>query len=245
MRILSLDIETTPAIVYVWSLRPDYIPPSHVIKPSQMLCWAAKWLGEPEVEFRGLKPDGQKRMVKRLWRLLDEADSVLHYNGKRFDVPHVQREFLQAGLLPPSPFKQIDLLVTCRRQFKFDANKLERVSEQLGIGRKEEHEGFKLWTRCMAGEQSAWERMRRYNEKDCRLNETLYMKKLRPWILSHPSHGAQEGRDICSKCGSDKLEARGFASLRTGRYRRFHCTSCGSWMRSTERHDKTTITEVA
>src|SRR6185312_2224255 len=101
-----------------------------------------KWLGDPNVEWKGRKPDGHRRMVKAVWKLLDECDAVIHYNGKRFDIPRIQREFLKSGLGPPAPFKQIDLLQTARRQFRFDSNKLEEVAKSLGIGQKQEHEGF-------------------------------------------------------------------------------------------------------
>ena len=244
MRILALDIETTPILCWTWGLWKQNIYPGQVVKPSQMLCWAAKWKGDTEVEFRGLKPDGRKRMVKRLWRLLDEADAVLHYNGRRFDIPHIQREFLELGLKPPAPFKQIDLIATAKRQFRFDSNKLDQVAKQVGIGQKVEHEGFALWLRCIDGEQSAWDRMRRYNEQDVRLTERLY-EVLRPWVTGHPSIAAMTGQDVCPKCGSDALEARGYAALRTGRYRRFVCRSCGSWHRSTRKVDGVQVTEIA
>src|SRR6185312_9194312 len=124
-----------------------------------------------EVEWRGRKPDGHKRMIRRAWKLLNEADAVVHYNGKRFDVPRLQREFLKLDMAPPAPFAQIDLLATARRKFSFDSNKLERVADELGIGRKEEHEGFRLWIKCLDGDVNAWERMRRYNVKDVKLTE--------------------------------------------------------------------------
>lgn len=231
-------------MVWTWSLKTEYIPPENVIQPVQMLCWAAKWLGEPDVEFRSLRHDGRRRMVKRMWKLLDSADSVIHYNGSRFDIPHLNREFLELGLLPPAPYAQIDLLKTARRQFRFDSNRLDRVARQVGIGKKEEHEGFRLWLRCMDGEASAWERMKRYNVQDVRLTEQLY-ERLRPWIPTHPSIGAHQGGDVCPRCGSSRLEHRGFAVLRTGRYRRLHCTKCGGWSRETHRFDATAVTEIA
>lgn len=220
------------------------IYPSQVIEPSSILCFTAKWLGEPEVEWRGRKPDGHKRMIRRAWKLLNEADAVVHYNGKRFDVPRLQREFLKLDMSPPAPFAQIDLLATARRKFSFDSNKLERVADELGIGRKEEHEGFRLWIKCLDGDLNAWERMRRYNVKDVRLTERLYVEKLRPWISGHPSIAAHHGVDCCTRCGGQALQRRGYATLRTGRYPRLKCLTCKAWMRSTKRYDSTEIVEI-
>ena len=67
-----------------------------------MIAFSAKWIGEDEIEFRSDFHDGHKRMVRRLWRLLNEADVVIHFNGRRFDIPHIQREFVEAWLLPTS-----------------------------------------------------------------------------------------------------------------------------------------------
>jgi hypothetical protein len=244
LRTLCLDIETTPILCWTWGLWNQNINPVQVVKPSQLLCWAAKWVGESDMEFRGLKPDGRKRMMQRLWKLVDEADVILHYNGQRFDVPRVQREFLELGMLPPSPFKHIDLLKTARRQFRFDSNKLDQVGKQLGLGRKEEHEGFRLWIRCIDGEASAWDRMRRYNERDVRLTEKVY-GIFRPWVVAHPSHAAFAGERVCPKCGSGMLERRGYTTLSTGKYGRLHCKTCGAWSRDTARVATTTVTQIA
>ncbi|NIV35232.1 MAG: hypothetical protein GWN58_38990, partial [Anaerolineae bacterium] len=48
-------------------------------------------------------------MLEGAWELLDEADAVVHYNGKKFDIPTLNREFVKYGFTPPSPYKQIDL----------------------------------------------------------------------------------------------------------------------------------------
>jgi hypothetical protein len=81
--------------------------------------------------------------------LLDSADVVLHFNGRRFDVPHLNREFLLAGLTPPSPYKQIDLLSGVVRQgSSFPSNKLAVRVEGTGPRRaRRRHGGFDLWKR--------------------------------------------------------------------------------------------------
>lgn len=245
LKTLVLDIETSPILAWTWGLWNQNIQPKQIVHPSSLLCWAAKWLGEPDVEWRGRKPDGHRKMVRRIWKLLDEADAVIHYNGKRFDIPRIQREFIKAGLGPPAPYKQIDLLVTARKQFQFDSNKLEEVAKSLGIGKKDETGGFGLWLRCLDGESSAWDKMRHYNVQDVRLTERVYVEKLRPWVVGHPSHSAFAASRICPKCESAKLERRGFAVLATGRYQRLHCVKCGAWSRETKRLDATEVVQLA
>lgn len=243
MKILALDIETRPALAYVWKVWDENIGVDQIVDPGGVIAFAASWIGETEVEFRSDFHDGHKKMVKRLWKLLDEADVVLHFNGKRFDVPWVQREFVEAGLLPTSPFKQIDLLETIKRQFRFLSNKLAHVAPQLGLEGKVENEGFKLWLKCMEGDEDAWNRMREYNIRDTTLLEDAYMI-LRPWIKNHPSIAIENGLDACPKCGSEQLQARGWAYTRQSKFRRYQCKECGSWVRDTHRQALTKVVTV-
>lgn len=253
MRILAIDIETRPNLAYVWGLWDQNISLNHLVEHMQMICWVAKWIGEPEVEFRSLHHDGQEVMIRRAWELLDEADVVLHYNGKRFDVPHLNREFLRYDLTPPSPYKQIDLLTCAKREFKFPSNKLAYVSQALGLEGKVQHDGFDMWLKCMAGDAEAWDQMEEYNTRDVTLLEELYMK-LRPWIRSHPSYGPMlaadlEGEDYgegdaCPSCGSYHLKPQGYAYTNSGRFQRYKCGECGRWSRSSKRCAKTNIVQV-
>lgn len=243
MKILAIDIETRPSLAYIWSLWDDSVPLDRLIDSGDMISFGSKWIGKPGVEFMSVYHDSKKKMVKRVWELLNEADVVLHYNGKKFDVPHIQREFLELGLTPPAPFKQIDLLETCKSQFKFPSNKLEYVVKRLGLGEKEKNEGFQLWVKCMNNDPVAWDQMRSYNIKDVVLLEDLY-NVLRPWIKTHPSFAAFSGEHQCPRCSSTNLQARGFAFLTTGQYQRYRCNDCGGWSRSTKRQSTVDITNA-
>ena len=114
-------------------------------------------------------------ILKGLHKLFDQADVIVHYNGSSFDIPVINKEFIQSNLLPPSPYKQVDLLKTVRSQFRFPSNKLDYVSQTLGLGNKVSHEGFDLWVKCMEKDPSAWKRMEKYNKQDVNLLEKLYI----------------------------------------------------------------------
>lgn len=181
-RILILDIETRPALAYVWGVWQQNIGTHQIVEDKAMISWAAKWHGSTEV-FYGDHRDVGGAWLDQLWHLLDEAEAVVHYNGYSFDVPHIQQEFLLAGWSPPSGFHQIDLLKTMRTEFNFTSNKLDNIATQLDIGQKVEHEGFALWVKCMAEDPEAWKRMKRYNIQDVKLTETLFDRVL-PWLKS-------------------------------------------------------------
>lgn len=243
-RILIVDIETRPSLAYIWRVWQENISTDQLIQSTEMISWAAKWVGTPGVKFASSYHDGKKKMVQSIWKLLDEADAVLHFNGRKFDIPHLQREFLELGLLPPAPYKQIDLIDAVRRQFRFTSNRLAHVSKLLGLEGKVEHEGFPLWVKCMNGDKDAWDRMREYNIQDVLLLEDLYYK-MRPWLPSHPSIAAWSSEDVCPKCGSDQLQKRGYAYTQQGKFHRFCCNACGSWSRGNKRVDGTAIVQLA
>lgn len=229
MRALLIDIETAPAIAAVWSLRADYVPLDRLVADPYTLCFAAKWLGEREMQFHAGWINGHDRMVKAAHKLLNEADAVIHYNGQKFDVPVLRWEFMAAHLGPPSPFKQVDLYRTMRTAAPL-SRKLDFVAQRLGLGRKTKHKGMELWRACMDGEASAHKVMERYNRQDVRLLESLYHELL-PWIPQHPNRAISEGC-VCPRCGSDKLQARGFIESATRRYQRWVCKSCKGWSRT-------------
>ena len=230
-RILLLDIETAPNKVYSWGLWDQNIATNQVMETSYVLCWAAKWYGQREILFDSVKKSGMKRMLGSMHKLLDEAEIVVHYNGLKFDVPTLNKEFIQAGFAPPAPYKQVDCMKEVKRMFRFQSNKLDFVSQALGIGAKSKHEGFELWVKCMEGDAAAWKRMERYNRRDVALLETLYLR-LRPWIEKHPNLGAFEDVMACPKCGSEKRQQRGYAVTQMLKYPRYQCQGCGAWYRS-------------
>lgn len=118
------------------------------------------------------------------------------------------------GFKPPAPYKQIDLLQVVKSNFKFPSNKLDYISQRLGLGQKVEHEGMALWTKCMKGDKAAWQRMEEYNIQDVVLLEDLY-KRILPWIKNHPNMNVYKDGPICPTCGDEHLQKRGTAVTTT------------------------------
>jgi len=241
MKILYLDIETAPTSVWTWSLWPKYISPSDQIEAGYTLCWAAMWEGEREVKYSRTK-DGKEEMLRTIWRLLDDADAVVHYNGTKFDIPILFREFVQLGMEPPSHFHQIDLLKTVRKQFKFNSNKLDYVCKELGLGTKTHHKGMALWYGCMDGREQDWKIMERYNKQDVKLLRKLY-KRILPWIHNHPNVGMwveDPKKPTCTNCGSTNLKLKGKQyNTKAASYTRYKCKTCGTPLRARLQTERT------
>lgn len=194
------------------------------------MCWAAKWLGNEKVMFDSVLKSTPKKMMARIHTLLARADVVVHYNGLKFDIPTLNKEFIQLGFGPPAPYRQVDCMREVKRMFRFQSNKLDFVGRALDIGAKMEHEGFDLWVKCMKKDKSAWKRMEAYNREDVKLLERLYLK-LRPWIERHPNASAHEDIPGCPKCGSEKFTQQGWRVTSVMKYPRYQCQSCGGWFR--------------
>lgn len=233
MKTLFLDVETSPAQAFVWGLFDQTISLNQIIDSSSVLCWSAKWLGKKEVMFDSVFESKHKKMLSGIHKLLDEADVIVHYNGRKFDIPVLNREFLLHNMPPPAPSRQVDMLQVARSRFRFQSNKLDYVAQALGLGKKTPHEGFTLWVKCMEKDPEAWKRMKQYNIQDTVLLEKVYEKML-PWIPNHPNANLYNNRPGCPRCGGHKLQARGTAKTIGGVYQRYQCTECGGWSKGTK-----------
>lgn len=240
MKILLLDIESAPNLVHVWGLWQQNVGLPQIIEAGYVLCWAAKWYDSDQIYFNSIHKSKPQKMLKQIHALLDEADVVVHYNGSKFDIPTLNKEFIEYGMFPPSPYKQVDLLRTARSQFRFPSNKLDYIAQALGLGKKFKHRGHELWIACMNRNSDAWREMEEYNIQDVILLERVY-DKLKPWIKSHPNRGLY-GEDegfCCPTCGSELLEKRGFAYTAASKYQRYRCKGCGLWSRATKGSTRT------
>lgn len=231
MKVLGLDIETAPNTAHVWGLWQQNVGIPQLRESSYVLCWAAKWVGSDKVLFSSVQRTPAKVMLEKIHGLLDEADAVIHYNGTKFDIPTLNKEFLLHGMTPPAPYKQIDLLRVVKSQFRFPSNKLDYVAQRLELGGKTKHAGHEMWIQCMANVPSAWRMMKEYNMNDVVLLEKVY-DKLKPWIRnSGANYSLHSGLKICPNCGSSNYQHRGHAYTTTGQYRRYRCNDCGNWFK--------------
>jgi DNA polymerase elongation subunit (family B) len=235
-KILVIDIETCPHQSFTWGLWNQNISLNQLIEVSTILCWAAKWVGHKQIYFSSIMEDSHKNMIKKAHALIDEADAVITYNGKKFDMPTLNREFLLQKLLPPSPYKDIDLIQTARSKFNFASNKLDHIAQELGIGMKVSHEGMPLWTECMARNPKAWKIMKKYNCQDVKLTEDVY-HRLKGWIVTQFNHNMVSKDNVCPACGGYHLQRRGYSVVGANKYQRWQCQDCGKWSK-TNKSDK-------
>lgn len=244
-RMLFLDVETRPNLMYVWNVHEPNYSKTGIVQPKELISFAASWEGEDDVSFFSVYHHGKPGMLAAIHTLLDEADIVVHYYGKRHDIPQINRDLILAGYTPPSPYKQLDIYDTIRNRFGFEYNGLGYVCDQLGIPSKLPSPlGFDNWTKLLAHDPEAWEAVGDYNRQDVIALKYLYYK-LRPWIAGHPSYAAFADKHICPNCGGSQLQKRGFAYTQVSTFQRWQCQSCFAWSRTTKRQSGVQIRSVA
>lgn len=237
-KILLFDVETAPMRAYVWGRWKQNISLEATISEWFMLCWSAKWLYSSEIisdkltSEEALAEDDQ-RIVKHLWELIDEADIIIAYNGKRADIPWMNTRFIVNNMLPPSPYFIIDPCEVAKKSFGFSSNKLDALAGYFNIEHKMDTD-FSLWDRALKGSQEALDYMSTYCGKDVKILEEVYLK-LRPYIKNHPNVGnfLSSKEPLCSSCGSRNLEElkNKFYYTSVGKYKLYRCKECGALSR--------------
>lgn len=239
VKITLFDIETSPIKGYTWGIYDQNV--LKVIEPSKIICAAWKDLNEKEVhckalcDYKGYKPNvlDDQSMVEELWTVLDESDVVVAHNGDAFDIKKLNSRFISLGMKAPSAYKTVDTLKASKKHFRFDANSLDYLGGYLEEGTKMANGGFETWVKCMAGDMTAWAKMKKYNVQDIKLLENIYLR-LRPFMDNHPNLNLfgdrpAKGELICGTCQSTNTAKRGFSITLAGRKQRFQCNDCGSW----------------
>jgi len=237
-KILLIDIETFANEGYFW----NRIWETNIIEITDymnIISFSAKWLGGLHVtralcDYPGYKPNNRddKKIVEDIHKLISDADVVIGQNCKKYDIRVLNSRFLYHGLTPPATYKVIDTKTEVKKVLHLPSYSLNDMADYFGMGHKLEHEGWKLWKKCYAGDKKAWTTMKSYNRMDVILLEKLYLK-IRPYIHNHPTLGMFADKMVCPNCGANKLQSRGFAITKTCKYRRFQCLSCASWGRTT------------
>ncbi len=221
-KILHLDVETRPTLAYVWRGYKENINPEQVKEHDGIICWAAKWHGQKGMKFSATWED--KDYLKKLKKLLVEADAVVTYNGDRFDLPKIRGQLLRYRLGPLPKLTSIDIYKYVRKLGLF-SGRLAYICQILDLGTKIKHHGFKLWIEVLEKKPSAQRLMKRYNKQDVKLLEEAY-EILRPYLDKHPR---LHHRDGCKNCGSKHVTKRGYYHTDSYVVERLECQSCGKW----------------
>jgi len=241
-RILTFDIETSLMRVYCWRTGDNYIGPKNIIEDWYVHCWAAKWLGEDKIMHAvqtssEAKQNDDKRVVKKMWKLINEADIVVGHNIKQFDLKKLNWRWLIHGLDEPMHYKPVDTLTIARGKFGASSRALDYLTKELKIPNKTST-NYDLWKACDRGEAKALKKMDTYCQNDILINEALYIR-MRGWASTHPNLGLYAEEQVCRNCASpDIVPQLKLAATPANKYRTYRCSKCGK----AGRYKQSTIT---
>ena len=245
---LVLDIETSLMKVYVFELGEQYVGIDQIDEDWFVMAWAAKWEGEPDSKliYRDVRHSigDDKKMLKELWKLLDEADIIITQNGKKFDSRKINARFMVHGMPPPKPYSHIDTYRLVKAVAAHTSNKLEYLTKKLNKKHKKtshrKFPGKSLWIECMKGNMEAWNEMKLYNIDDVLSTEELHTN-IRAWAPeSLPKmYPLAPNETKCTTCGfiGKMREGRDRIGKR-GIYTQNSCPKCGSWQTPTKKKEK-------
>lgn len=237
-RILLLDIETAPILADVWKIWQNDVALNQIKKDWNIIAWCAKWLDEDKLFYEDLRNakdmSDDKKLLKNIWKLMDEADVVITQNGDQFDIKKLNARFIINGYEPYSSFKSVDTKKVAKKKFGFTSNRLEYLTYTLDTKHKKlkhnKFPGHTMWTECLKGNKEAWKEMEKYNKHDVLGLQEVYLK-MRPWDNSINFNVYRDTKDVRCSCGSTNFRMNGFCYTSVGKYQRYRCSDCGAEVR--------------
>ena len=233
-KILFLDIESSPDIAVTFKrFKANFSQDNIILDGGWLLSIAWAWNNEPVTGLvlteNQAATANDRVLVHLLYNLIEEADIVVAQNGDRFDLPLIKARSVIHGLPAIKRVKTVDTLKIAK-SMKFQSNRLDSLGLVLGVGRKVEHQGIKLWVECMQGNEEALQNMLDYNKQDVELLRDVY-HKLKAWDNQAPNAGlyVDSTEAVCRVCGGEDVRATA-NQVQSGSslYSEVICNDCGA-----------------
>lgn len=248
--VLTLDIERLPGSFTAdfWDLnafKGRRIHHESVTEWPRTICVAWKWYDNRKVEFASEWGDGRETMLQLVWDAYDRADIIYGHNVDRFDTRHLNTEWRDLGMKPPSPFKIVDTLKEARKTFGDESKTLAALTQRTGVETKTDKYDVATARAACAGDKTAQRKLKAYNIGDIHASEA-FVDRLRGWIPSHPHNliGTIDDRPTCNQCWGDRLERAGTKLAQQIVYVLYRCLDCGANVQGT-RHSRAAVTRGA
>lgn len=249
--IITLDIERFKGKCELefWSLgdfKNRRIPADAVIEWPRTICVAWRWYGTKPVEFVAeWQEGGREAMLLAAWEAYDKADILVGHNLAAFDTKHLNSEWRDMGLNPPSPFKTVDTLKEARKHFGDESKQLAALTKRLGIPTKTDKYDVEVARQALAGNKAMQRKLANYNKGDIVATEALY-DRLRGWMPHHPHVKSGNALDVisCNQCNGRNLDRNGIKLAQQITYLLYRCQDCGANVQGT-RHSRAATTRGA
>jgi hypothetical protein len=243
MKVLHLDCETSPAVVYTHYIgSKTSISHSQIKSDSLIICVQYMWDSEKEAKYIPWeKINGKwddKSALEEISNLINEADIIVGQNINDFDMKVLNNRLMLNRLTPIDNNNTIDVLKLSYRSFKKLSHKLDYRAHVLGQAGKNKME-FKDWINVLEGKVPVSRKMAPYGCKDVEETKKVFYRefeyykdlpaKIKKIIKSYL--GTEEKLQLtkCVRCNGT-LVKRGISKLANGLVKqRSQCKSCGKY----------------
>jgi len=239
-KIVFIDLETSASLAYCFGRHKQFINQDAIkVEGGKLLCSGYRWMHETKSTVLYNKEEVRNSedytVCKQMWDLFHDADIVVAHNAYGFDVRMLSARCLANGLPPLPKVKVLDTLQMARKGFRFPSNKLDSLGAYLGLGRKVQHSGIKLWVDVQEGSEEALEKMVEYCEQDVDLLVEIFGILRSRGLASSVNFALYYDDEVtrCKSCGSDQLEFTGrVVTTEAGIFDEVKCLHCESLHRS-------------
>jgi DNA polymerase elongation subunit (family B) len=230
---LFFDIETSPNVVFSWNVGYKLnIDPGSIIQERAIICICYKWEHENDVHYLSWDKGDDEQMIADFAPIINAADEVIGHNGDNYDIKWFRTRCLFHGIIITPDLQSIDTLKLSRKGFRFNSNKLDYIAQFLGLGKKMDTGGFKLWRNIVLDNcKESMSTMIEYCIKDVILLEKVF-NKLKAYTKDKTNLAIYYGHDKCNcpSCASGHVISNGVRVSATGtKKRRMHCQGCGKY----------------
>lgn len=243
MKVLHLDCETSPAIVYTHYIgSKTSISHGQVKTDSKVMCIQFMWEGEKKVKFTSWeKINGEwddSAQLDEVARLINEADIIVGQNINDFDMKILNNRLMLQGLTPIENDITIDVLKLSYKSFRKLSHKLDYRAKTLGLSGKNKME-FSDWINILEGIVPVEKKMAPYGCKDVEETRSVMMKEF-AYYKDLPSNvkkvirsflGTEDKLQLnkCLRCGGSLIK-RGIRKRADGKVRiDKQCNGCGKY----------------
>ena len=240
-RVLLFDLERLPGRFSrdIWEPRDlqrlNYLHPDQWDEKPSTLCGSWLWYGEKRPGFVGAWESDDPWHVARTYReLMNEADVVVTFNGRRADLKWLRTDWAAAQIPIPRPFKDIDLFIVARQAFSLEAKSLRYLCDFLGVPSKDGAYNAAEAKAAAAADGPERRRLVRYSKGDSLIMRPV-LDRLRPYVrgVNLGLYYLDDERR-CPACGGTELTRDGWTTTTVTTFALYRC-ECGAVSRSKHR----------
>lgn len=235
-RILALDVEMSFNVSYHYDQWKVNIPWTHIKQRQFMISAAWQWIGSDNIYTACVLDDKARfekdhtddyHVIKSLKDEIDQADAVIAYNGRRFDIKEINTGLDRHRLGPLHEFVLLDPIQIAKSKFRFKGgNSLANLCNLFELPVQKGKVELEDWIGATEGNKESIKKVVEYNITDI---PTMVMvwERIKPFAPSKLNMNHFVDADVCSHCGSPdlKLHMKKKATRATIRYQ-YRCQDC-------------------